>query len=263
MTNLWDQLTLMELTKLKVIKAYIDQREEKRLVQFLMALRDDLRAFVGGEVVLTDVHVINRIPSSITSDLSPFENLYSSITDYASLKVFGSTCFVLRPQVEHSKLSSHSIICVFLGYGHGQKGYHCYDPGTKKLYVSCHVVFLEHIPFYSLSSDSHVTSSSKLTHIEHFDHNNNVSSYCNFKNCMTDTTATPDIDILLVPATTQEPPTIVDPLPPRYPSSDRKSTQFPNFVYSTYSASLSSFLTSIHSLSEPSSYKEVIIDPVW
>lgn len=48
-----------------------------------------------GEAVLTTVHAINRIPSSVISGLPPFEKLYASIPDYSSLKVFGSTCFVL------------------------------------------------------------------------------------------------------------------------------------------------------------------------
>lgn len=56
---------------------------------------------------------------------------------------------------------------------------------------------------------------------------------------------------------------IVDPPTPRYPSRERKSTQFPDFVYSTYSASFASFLTSIQSLYEPSSNKEAILDPLW
>ncbi|KAI5413937.1 hypothetical protein KIW84_058184 [Lathyrus oleraceus] len=59
------------------------------------------------------------------------------------------------------------------------------------------------IPFYSLSSDSHVTSNSKLTHIVPFDHNDNVSSDCNFENCRINTTATPDIDTPLVPTATE------------------------------------------------------------
>ncbi|XP_039682987.1 replication protein A 70 kDa DNA-binding subunit-like [Medicago truncatula] len=83
----------------------------------------------------------------------------------------------------------------------------------------------------------------------------------------TDTTSTPDIDIPLVPSAAQQLPAIVDPdppsSPPRYPSRHRKSTQFPDFVYSTYSASFASFLTSIYSLSMPSSYKEAILDPLW
>jgi hypothetical protein len=48
MSNLWDQLALMESAELKAIKAYTDQREEQRLVQFLMALRDDFEGLRGG-----------------------------------------------------------------------------------------------------------------------------------------------------------------------------------------------------------------------
>jgi len=165
----------------------------------------------GGEAVLTDVYAINRITSSVTSSLSPVEKLYDSIPDYSSMKVFGSTCFVLRPQVECNKLSSRSTVCVFLSYGDGHKGYRCYDSYTRKIYVSRHVVILEHIPFYSISSNSH---------IDPFGLNDN---------------ATPHIDTPLVPRDTQQPPMIVDPpplhSPPRYPSHHRKPTQLSDFVY--------------------------------
>ncbi|CAJ2639186.1 unnamed protein product [Trifolium pratense] len=228
-----------------------------------------------GEAIRTAVHAINRIPSSVTSGQSPFEKLYGYSPDYSSLKVFGSTCFVLLPQVERNKLSPRSTICVFLGYGDGQKGYRCYDPTNKKLYVSRHVVFLEHIPFFSLSSDTHTPSKSELTNIDPFGVDNDMSSDCNFENCRDGTSATPDTYAPLVPSATQQPPTTVVPtalpLPPppptppprRYPSRDRKSTQLPDFVYSIYSDSFASFLTSVHSLSEPSSYKEAILDPLW
>jgi hypothetical protein len=49
-------------------------------------------------------------------------------------------------------LSSQSVICVFLGYGEGKKKYCRFDLITQKLYMSRHVVFLEHIPFFSISS---------------------------------------------------------------------------------------------------------------
>jgi len=38
----------MESDQLKAVKAYIDQREEQRLVWFLMVLRDDFEGFRGG-----------------------------------------------------------------------------------------------------------------------------------------------------------------------------------------------------------------------
>jgi hypothetical protein len=48
MTNLWDQLTLMESVELKIVKVYTDQREEKwSLVQILIALRNDFEGLCG------------------------------------------------------------------------------------------------------------------------------------------------------------------------------------------------------------------------
>ena len=58
------------------------------------------------------MHLINEIPSSHTSGLSPYEKLYGHPHDY-SLLVFSCTC----SSVERNKLSSHFAICVFLGYG--------------------------------------------------------------------------------------------------------------------------------------------------
>jgi hypothetical protein len=108
-----------------------------------------------GEVVLTAISLINTISSSHSSGLSPFEKLYGHVPDYFSFRVFGRTSFVLRPHPERSNLSSHSAICVFLGYGEGKKGYRCFDPITHKLYVSRYVVFLEHIPFFFIPSTTH------------------------------------------------------------------------------------------------------------
>lgn len=47
MTDLWDQLTLMESNELRAFAPYIASREEQRLVQFLMALRDDFEGLRG------------------------------------------------------------------------------------------------------------------------------------------------------------------------------------------------------------------------
>jgi hypothetical protein len=43
----------------------------------------------------------------------------------------------------------------------------------------------------------------------------------------------------------------------------RKSTKLLDFAYSCYSSSFTFFLASIHYLSEPSSYKETILDHLW
>lgn len=41
MTDFWDQLALTKSAKLKACSAYIDRREQQRLIQFLTALHSD------------------------------------------------------------------------------------------------------------------------------------------------------------------------------------------------------------------------------
>ncbi|XP_074566109.1 uncharacterized protein LOC141822675 isoform X1 [Curcuma longa] len=47
MSNLWDQLALNEPVDLQALQTFTDYREQQRLVQFLMALRDDFEGLRG------------------------------------------------------------------------------------------------------------------------------------------------------------------------------------------------------------------------
>ena len=76
--------------------------------------------------------------------------LFGSSPFYDSLRVFGCVCLVLLQDHERNKLQSRSRLCCFLGHGIGQKGYRCYDPISKRLRASRHVVFWEHKMFYQL-----------------------------------------------------------------------------------------------------------------
>ena len=48
-----------------------------------------------GEAALTAIHTINRVPTPVIANTTPYERLYGSPPDYTTLKVFGSACFVL------------------------------------------------------------------------------------------------------------------------------------------------------------------------
>jgi hypothetical protein len=108
------------------------ERKHRHIVETARSLL--LSAFSHSEfwekVVLTVVSLINTISSSHSSGPSPFEKLYVYVPDYSSFRVFGCTCFVLHPHVERNKLSSRTVICVFLGDGEGKKEYHCFDQIT-------------------------------------------------------------------------------------------------------------------------------------
>ena len=238
------------------------------------------------EAVLAIVTLINTIPSSHISGISHFGKLYEYALDYSFFRVFGCTCFVLKPHVERSKLSSRSIISVFLSYSEGQKGYRCFDPTTQKLYVSRHVVFLKHISFFSIPTSIHDLTRSDLLHIDpFFEDCSNLSSQVSstsytpshvlppsplhhiqrvITNSSTGTgtllCGTPEAPSS--PMVPQAPSKIADP-PLRRSTCVCKSTKSLGFAYSCYSSSFTSFLASIHCFSKPSSYKEAILDPLW
>jgi hypothetical protein len=104
-----------------------------------------------GEVALTAVYTINRLPSTALHNMIPFERLYGTPASYSSLRVFGYACFVLLQPHKHSKLEPRSHLCCFLRYEIEHKGYRCWDPISQRLHISRHVVFWEHTTFNSLS----------------------------------------------------------------------------------------------------------------
>jgi hypothetical protein len=107
-----------------------------------------------------------------------------------------------------------------LGYGKGKKGYHCFDPITQKLYVSRHVVFLEHIPFFSIPSATHSLTKSDLIHIDPFfeDSGNDTSPYvrsiCTHSSAGTGTLLSGTLEAPFSSTAPQASSEIVDP-PPR------------------------------------------------
>ncbi|KAL8123400.1 hypothetical protein AgCh_011388 [Apium graveolens] len=271
----------------------VAERKHRHLVEttrsFLLSV--DVPSVFWGEALLTAIYVINRISTAQNSGLSPFEKLYDEVPDYASLRVFGCTCFVLKPQVKRSKLSSKSALCVFLGYGVTHKGYRCFDPVSGKLYVSRHVYFLEHIPFFSVPASSHHMTQEELVQIDPFDTNIEDASTINSNISVleastsqtptspptsTSTSRTPTSPTSSPASTTsQSSPEILDspptqsstesstPPPVRQSTRIGKSTQLPDFAYSSYSPYFASFVTSVHHLSEPTSYREAVHDPLW
>ena len=116
-----------------------------------------------GEAALNAVHAINRIPSAVIHNQTPYKRLLESPLDYHHLRSFVSACFVLLQPHEHNKLEPRSRLFCFLGYGETQKGYRCYDPVSHRLHVSRNVIFWERRLFVELSHfRSSLTTSSVL-----------------------------------------------------------------------------------------------------
>jgi hypothetical protein len=95
------------------------------------------------DAFVTSVFIINRLPSSVLGDISPFFKLYNKGLDYYLFHSFGCSCFPLLRPYSTQKLMFKSKHCIFLGYSSNQRGYRYLDPVSRKVYVSSHVVFDE------------------------------------------------------------------------------------------------------------------------
>ena len=98
-----------------------------------------------GDCVLSAVFLINRLPTPVLKDKSPYEVLTSKKVDYDGLKVFGCLAYCSTSSKSRNKFQPRSKPCVFIGYPAGYKGYKLLDMESNSVHISRHVVFHEQI----------------------------------------------------------------------------------------------------------------------
>lgn len=104
------------------------------------------------QIFQTSVFLINKLPSSSIAYKTPHELLFQKPPDYSFLKIFGCACYPWLQPYTKSKLDARSTQCIFLGYSQQHKGYNCFDPVTKRFFVSRYVIFDENLfPFRTSS----------------------------------------------------------------------------------------------------------------
>jgi hypothetical protein len=119
----------------------ISERKNHHLLEMTRALifQTNVPKIYWSDAVLISTYLINRLPSVVLKNKSPLEIIYQRKINVNHLRVFGCTCFV--HQNKRDKLDYTSIKTIFLGYSSQKKGYKCYDPINKKLYISRDVTF--------------------------------------------------------------------------------------------------------------------------
>jgi hypothetical protein len=123
--------------------------EIARCIMFAM----NVPKFLWSEAVMPAAYLMNRMPSRVLDYKTPMECLTRNTTYVVPPKVFGCSCFVkdYRPSV--GKLDARALKCIFVGYSGKKKGYKCWCPSERRMFVSMDVVFREHEPFYGEPTD--------------------------------------------------------------------------------------------------------------
>ncbi|CAH9137156.1 unnamed protein product, partial [Cuscuta epithymum] len=105
------------------------------------------------DALYTATYIVNRLPTPLLNNFTPFEKLFNKPPDFNFLRVFGCACFPNFIAKSSNKLSPRSTRCVFIGYAPGYKGYRCLEPISGRVYISRDVLFHEtDFPFSTLVS---------------------------------------------------------------------------------------------------------------
>ena len=107
-----------------------------------------------GETILTTTYLINRIPIRVLKYQTPldFFNMCfpsSRISTNVPLKFFCCIAFIHVHNHKYGKFYPRASKCIFIGYSSMQKGYKCFDPHTKKMFVTIDVTFFETKSYFS------------------------------------------------------------------------------------------------------------------
>lgn len=122
---------------------------------------------------MAETYIINRLPTPVLDNKTPYELLYKISSSYDNFKVFGCLCYASIH--ENDKFHPRAVRCVFVGYPHGHKGYKLHNLDSKQIFIFRHVVFHETIfPFLNGTHENSSTDPYFLQNwINSTLHNNN------------------------------------------------------------------------------------------
>ncbi|KAJ0628055.1 putative RNA-directed DNA polymerase [Helianthus annuus] len=138
------------------------ERKHRHIVEtgLAMLLNAHVPASFWADAFASATHIINRVPTPLLENKSPFQVLFNQEPKFSNFRVYGCRVFpYLRDYAKH-KLEPRSLPCIFIGYCSSHKGFRCLDPTTNRVFISRHARFNE--SSFSFK-DSHTTTN--LNHL--------------------------------------------------------------------------------------------------
>lgn len=121
------------------------ERENRTVVESArsMLYTKDLPKNLWGEAVHTAVYILNRTPTTQIPNSTPFEMWYGKKPILNHIRVFGSEAYMLIPKQKRTKLEPKGKKLILVGYEKDSTNYRLFEPVSKKITISRHVVFNE------------------------------------------------------------------------------------------------------------------------
>ena len=88
------------------------------------------------EAVNTAAYLLNRMATKILVEKTPYELWYGFKPNISHLRIFGSPCYVLKPENRRRKLDQKIDVGIFIGYSTKSKAYKVYDLKTNRVVIA-------------------------------------------------------------------------------------------------------------------------------
>ncbi|RVW74734.1 Retrovirus-related Pol polyprotein from transposon TNT 1-94 [Vitis vinifera] len=137
----------------------VAERKNQHLLEVVRASLIAAKILISywGEAITFAAYLINRVPSISIDFQTPLQALTyvvvaPTVTNLPP-RVFGCVAFVHLHKHQRTKLTSHALQCVFVGYALHKNGYRCYHPPTQRMFITMDVMFHEDLMYFSFESE--------------------------------------------------------------------------------------------------------------